>query len=60
LASETIVEVRQAGAWLSVAAVDSASGLEATATGPVIAGEDVLTRLALEKLSRLRRAAIPA
>ncbi len=45
--------------WLRVAAVDTETGLEATAIGPTQAGEDSLTRLALGKLTRLRRA-VPA
>ncbi len=57
--AETIVEVKRAGMWLRVAAVDAETGLEATAIGPAKAGEDSLTRLALGKLTRLRRA-VPA
>ena len=57
--AETIVEVKRAGMWLRVAAVDAETGLEATAIGPAEAGEDSLTRLALGKLTRLRRA-VPA
>lgn len=57
--AETIVEVRRVGHWLRVAAVDPDTGLEATAMGPVSAGEESLTRLALGKLARLLRA-VPA
>lgn len=57
--AQTIVEVKRTGMWLRVAAVDTETGLEATAIGPAQAGEDSLTRLALGKLTRLRRA-VPA
>jgi len=47
-----IVEHRRLGAWLRVAAVDAATGLEAIATGPVEQPTTV-ERLALAKLRRM-------
>jgi hypothetical protein len=52
LAEEVILEHRRLGAWLRVAAVDPATGLEAVATGPADAPA-MVERLALAKLSRL-------
>ena len=47
-----ILERRRLGAWLRVAAVDPATGLEAVATGPADAPA-MVERLALAKLRRL-------
>jgi hypothetical protein len=49
---EVIYEHRRFGAWLRVAAVDTASGLEAVATGPADAPA-MVERLAAAKLERL-------
>lgn len=49
---EVIFEHRRIGAWLRVAAVDVATGLEAVATGPADA-PSMVERLALAKLRRL-------
>lgn len=50
--AEVLFEHRRLGAWLRVAAVDPASGLEAVATGPAEAPA-MVERLALAKLRRL-------
>jgi len=49
---DVIVEYRRLGAWLRVAAVDAATGLEAVATGPADAPA-LVERLALAKLRRM-------
>ncbi len=49
---EVIVEFVQAGGFLRCAAVDVDSGVEATAIGPVGAGQAALERIALGKLKR--------
>ncbi len=49
---DVIVEHRRLGAWLRVAAVDAATGLEAVATGPADAPA-LVERLALAKLRRM-------
>jgi hypothetical protein len=49
---EVIYEHRRFGAWLRVAAVDAATGLEAVATGPADAPA-MVERLAAAKLRRL-------
>lgn len=51
-AREVIFEHRRLGAWLRVAAVDTATGVEAVATGPADAPA-LLERLAAAKLDRL-------
>ena len=52
LTGEVIVEFVRAGGFLRCAAVDVDSGVEATAIGPVSAGEAALERIALGKLKR--------
>jgi hypothetical protein len=47
-----IYEHRRVGAWLRVAAVDAATGVEAVATGPADAPA-MVERLAAAKLRRL-------
>lgn len=49
---EVIYEHRRFGAWLQVAAVDAATGVEAVATGPADAPA-MVERLAAAKLRRL-------
>jgi hypothetical protein len=49
---EVIYEHRRFGVWLRVAAVDTATGVEAVATGPADAPATV-ERLAAAKLERL-------
>lgn len=49
---EVLFEHRRLGAWLRVAAVDPATGLEAVATGPA-ESPAMVERLALAKLRRL-------
>jgi hypothetical protein len=49
---EVIYEHRRMGAWLRVAAVDAATGIEAVATGPAEAPA-MVERLAAAKLERL-------
>jgi hypothetical protein len=53
--AEVLFEHRRLGAWLRVAAVDPATGLEAVATGPADAPA-MVERLALAKLRRLAEA----
>lgn len=48
---EVIYEHRRVGAWLRVAAVDAATGVEAVATGPADAPA-MVERLAAAKLRR--------
>lgn len=55
---EVIYEHRRMGAWLRVAAVDTATGLEAVATGPAGAPA-MVERLAAAKLERLLAARRP-
>jgi len=50
--AEVIFEHRRLGAWLRVAAIDPATGLEAVATGPAESPAQ-LERLAAAKLARL-------
>ena len=49
---EIIVEFVGAGGFLRCAAVDVDTGVEASAVGPVSAGEAALERIALGKLKR--------
>jgi hypothetical protein len=49
---EIIVEFVAAGGFLRCSAVDVDTGTEATAIGPVSAGEAALERIALGKLKR--------
>ena len=49
---EVIVEFIQQGGFLRCAAVDVDTGVEASAIGPVSAGEAALERIALGKLKR--------
>lgn len=51
-------EHRRVGAWLRVAAVDAATGIEAVATGPAEAPA-MVERLAAAKLERLLAARRP-
>ena len=50
---EVIVEFVQSGSFLRCAAVDVDTGLEASAIGPVSAGQAALERIALGKLKRM-------
>jgi len=50
--AEVLFEHRRLGAWLRVAAVDPATGIEAVATGPADAPA-MIERLAASKLVRL-------
>jgi hypothetical protein len=49
---EVIVEFVQSGGFLRCAAVDVDTGIEASAIGPVSAGQAALERIALGKLKR--------
>ena len=49
---EVIVEFVRAGGFLRCAAVDVDTGIEASAIGPLSAGEAALERIALGKLKR--------
>ena len=50
---EIIVEFASAGGFLRCAAVDVDTGVEASAIGPVSAGQAALERIALGKLKRM-------
>ena len=49
---EVIVEFIRAGGFLRCTAVDVDTGVEASAIGPIAAGEAALERIALGKLKR--------
>ena len=49
---EVIVEFVRSGSYLRCAAVDVDTGIEASAMGPVSAGQAALERIAIGKLKR--------